>query len=51
MSLKVKYIGKFKGIFEMALGYESADQVGSIQEKLEVIKILLDYPFKNHKGP
>jgi hypothetical protein len=34
----------------MALAYKSANQLGSIQEKLAVIKILLDYPFKITKA-
>ncbi len=49
--LKSKTSWQIKVIFKIALGYESADRVGSIQEKLEVIKILLDYRCKNQKGP
>ncbi len=33
MNLKVKYLGEIEVIFEMALGNESGNQVGSIHEK------------------
>jgi hypothetical protein len=37
MNLKVEYLGEIEVIFEMALGNESGNQVGSIHEKkLEV---------------
>jgi hypothetical protein len=45
MTLKVKYLGEFKVIFKLALGYESEDQMGLIHEKKRS-KILRDYPFK-----
>jgi hypothetical protein len=45
MNLKVEYLGKIKLIFEMALGNESGDQVGSIHEKKQRLKISWDYPF------
>jgi hypothetical protein len=33
MNLKVEYLGEIKVMFEMTLGNESGDQVGSIHEK------------------
>ncbi len=40
MNLKVKYLGEIKVILEeMALGNESGDQVGSIHEKNQRLKI------------
>ena len=33
MNLKIEYLGEIKVIFEMALGNESGNQVGSIHEK------------------
>ncbi len=46
MNLKVEYLGEIKVIFEMALGNESENQVGSIHEKNQRSKISWDYPFK-----
>ena len=45
MNLKVEYLGEIKVIFEMALGNESENQVGSIHEKNQRSKISWDYPF------
>jgi hypothetical protein len=39
MNLKVEYLGKIEVIFEMALGNESGDQVGSTHEKIQRSKI------------
>jgi hypothetical protein len=39
MNLKVEYLGEIKVIFEMAIGNESGDQVGSLHEKNERSKI------------
>jgi hypothetical protein len=36
MTLKVKYFGDFLVIFENALGYESGDNAGLIQENISV---------------
>jgi hypothetical protein len=38
MNLKVEYLGEIEVIFEMALGNESGNQVGSIHEKNRVRK-------------
>ncbi len=46
MNLKVEYLGEIKVIFEIALGNESGNQVGSIHEKNQRSKISWDYPFK-----
>ncbi len=39
MNLKVDYLGEIKIIFEIALGNESGDQLGSIHEKNQRYKI------------
>jgi hypothetical protein len=39
MNLKVEYLGEIEVIFEMALGNESGNQVGSIHEKYQRSKI------------
>jgi hypothetical protein len=39
MNLKVEYLGEIKVIFEMALGNESGNQVGSIHEKKPEVEI------------
>jgi hypothetical protein len=39
MSLKIKYLSEIKVIFEMALGNESGERVGSINEKNQRLKI------------
>jgi hypothetical protein len=39
MNLKVNYLGEIEVIFEMALGNESEDQLGSIHEKNQRYKI------------
>ncbi len=46
MNLKVEYLGEIEIIFEMALGNESGNQVGSIHEKNQRSKTSWDYPFK-----
>jgi hypothetical protein len=46
MNLKVEYLGEIEVIFEMALGNESGNQVGSIHEKNQSSKISWDYLFK-----
>jgi hypothetical protein len=38
MNLKVEYIGEIEVIFEMALGNESGDQVGSIHIQTKGLK-------------
>ncbi len=45
MNFKVEYLGEIDVIFEMALGNESEDQVGSIHEKNQRSKISWDYSF------
>jgi hypothetical protein len=39
MNIKVKYLGEIEVKFEMALGNESENQVGSIHEKNQRLKI------------
>ncbi len=46
MTLKVEYLNEIEVIFEITLGNESGDQVGSIHDKNQRSKILRDYPFK-----
>jgi hypothetical protein len=46
MNLEVEYLGEIEVIFEMALGNDSGNQVGSIHEKNQRSKISWDYPFK-----
>ncbi len=41
MNLKVEYLGEIKFIFEMALGDESGNQVGSIHEKKPEVENLM----------
>ncbi len=46
MNLKVEYLREIEVIFDMALGNESGNQVGSIHEKNQRSIISWDYPFK-----
>jgi hypothetical protein len=46
MNLQVEYLGEIEVIFTPALGNESVDQVGSICEKNQRLKISWDYHFK-----
>jgi hypothetical protein len=39
MNLKVEYLGKIKVIFEMAVDNKSGNQVGSVHEKNQRLKI------------
>jgi hypothetical protein len=56
MNLKVKYLGEIEVIFEMALGNESGNQVGSIHEKnrgrksRETIPLSLGILFQDWRG-
>ncbi len=50
MNLKVKYLGKIEVIFEMALGNESGNQVGSIHEKNRGKKSRETIPLNIHYG-